>query len=342
MRRNVPVSEYLQALAVELSKIRESVSTSLSTVYFGGGTPSRLGPDGVAEMLALVRRSFELDSDVEVTLETNPEDVTQDAVSAWTGAGVNRLSLGIQTFDDSVLAWMHRTHSAADSLRAIAIARNGGIANLSVDLIFALPEFLGRSWTDDLKQAIDLEPDHISLYGLTIEKGTPLGRWQANGTVAAAPEDKYADQFLLAHEATTDAGFVHYEVSNFARDGQRSRHNSAYWKGVEYVGAGPSAHSFDGRTRHWNVAPYAEWRSLLASGDTVIEDSEVLTDDNRRAESVYLGLRTVDGYRASATDLSVANRWRDQGWATVENGLVRLTPEGWLRLDSLAAGLTGL
>ena len=289
-----------------------------------------------------MRRRFDIAPDAEVTLETNPEDVTPDAVAAWTKAGVNRLSLGIQSFDDTVLQWMHRTHSSADTTRAVATAREGGISNLSIDLIFALPESLERSWEDDLEKAIAVEPDHISLYGLTVERATPLGRWEASGRFVAAPEEQYAEQFLQAHAAAEAAGFQHYEVSNFGRPGKRSRHNSAYWTGVSYLGAGPSAHSFDGITRRWNIAPYAAWQSRLSEGKSVIEGSEELTLENRRSENVYLGLRTIDGYSASKSDLSLAARWKEQEWATIENDVVRLTPEGWLRLDSLAAGLTGL
>jgi oxygen-independent coproporphyrinogen-3 oxidase len=338
----VPVAEYLNALAIELDSVGDTIGPSLSTLYFGGGTPTHLGPDGVSALVELVRSRFSLDPEAEITLETNPEDVTPDAVAAWLRAGINRLSLGIQSFDDNVLQWMHRTHSSAESSKAIEIARTGGISNLSIDLIFALPESLNRSWSDDLEKALAVEPDHISLYGLTVEKGTPLGRWEASGKVIAAPEDRYAEQFLDAHRLAEAAGFQHYEVSNFGRPGKRSRHNSAYWTGVSYVGAGPSAHSFDGRARKWNVAPYAAWQSRLSKGESVREGEEQLTDDNRRSEKVYLGLRTIDGYSATDADLKLAASWKVEGWATTDDKVIRLTPEGWLRLDSLAAGLTGL
>ncbi|MEO7368166.1 MAG: radical SAM family heme chaperone HemW [Gemmatimonadaceae bacterium] len=342
VRKKVPVREYVDALGVELRGLRDEAQLPLTTVYFGGGTPSKLGANGVARMLATVAENFDIATDAEVTLETNPEDVSIDNVVAWKTAGINRLSLGIQTFDDNALAWMHRTHSSAHSSRAIATAREVGITNLSVDLIFALPEDLNRSWSDDLEKILEMKPDHISLYGLTIEKGTPLGRWQTTGKVTPADEDKYSEQFLMAHSAVESAGLIHYEVSNFGRVGKRSRHNSAYWQGVSYVGAGPSAHSFDGKSRRWNVGPYAEWQSRLSSGTSVVEGAELLTEDNRRAEKVYLGLRTIDGYQAGAADVATAGLWRTEGWATVENNVIRLTPEGWLRLDSLAAGLTGL
>jgi oxygen-independent coproporphyrinogen III oxidase len=343
VRRSVPVSDYLTALCQELDRVTvDQDRSTLRTLYFGGGTPSRLGADGVSQMLAVIKSRYELEPDAEVTLEANPEDITNETASAWREAGINRLSIGIQSFDDSVLEWMHRTHSSAQAISAVDTARGAGISNLSVDLIFALPENLNRSWRSDLERALDLEPDHISLYGLTVEKGTPLGRWQASGKVIAAPEDGYAEQFLLAHEMAAEAGLDHYEVSNFSRPGLKSRHNSAYWTGASYSGAGPSAHSFDGDRRQWNVAPYAEWQTRLSRGESVIEESETLTDANRRAESVYLGLRTTSGYHASAGDLQIANDWVRPGWANIENETVRLTPEGWLRLDSLAAGLTGV
>ncbi|HUQ48616.1 MAG TPA: radical SAM family heme chaperone HemW [Gemmatimonadaceae bacterium] len=342
VRRIVPVREYLDALAVELDGVRDALGPSLTTLYFGGGTPSHLGSAGVTSLVDLVRARVGIDDDSEITLETNPEDVTPESVSLWRNAGINRLSLGVQSFDDNALQWMHRTHSAADSAEAIATARAGGIENLSIDLIFALPESLNRSWNDDLEKAISVGPDHISLYGLTVERGTPLGKWEASGQVAAATEDRYAEQFLKAHEATTAAGFQHYEVSNFGKPGRRSRHNSAYWSGAHYVGVGPSAHSFDGQARKWNVAPYAAWQSRLSRGESVNEGAEVLTDDNRRSESVYLGLRTIDGYTATDSDLQVATRWTEHGWATIDGKIIRLSPEGWLRLDSLAPGLTGL
>lgn len=329
-------------MARELDGIADSVAPSLSTLYFGGGTPSHLGPDGVSSLLDIVRSRFGVSGDTEITLEANPDDVTADAVSAWMRAGINRLSLGVQTFDDNALQWMHRTHSAADGRRAISVARDSGIANLSIDLIFALPESLNRSWSDDLEKALSVEPDHISLYGLTVERGTPLDRWEASGQVIAATDERYAEQFLQAHEATHAAGFQHYEVSNFAQPGKRSMHNSAYWGGASYAGAGPSAHSFSGRVRRWNVAPYAAWQSRLSRGEGVNEGSEELTDENRRSESVYLGLRTINGYEATDADLRSAAGWKEQGWADIDGNVIRLTPEGWLRLDSLAAGLTGL
>lgn len=343
VRRVVPVDEYLRCLEVELDmRVANWDSHTLETVYLGGGTPSRLGPDGIGRLLDLVRSRFVLADRAEITIEANPDDVTMAAVHAWMGAGVNRVSLGVQSFDDSVLAWMHRTHDAAQAVSAVSLIRSAGIDNVSVDLIFALPADLGRMWETDLRTALSLAPDHISLYGLTIESSTPLARWKDRGAVVPATDESYADEFLLADSLATSAGFVHYEVSNFALPGRESRHNSAYWTGAQYMGIGPSAHSFDGETRSWNVPQYAEWVSHLSAGTTAMEGFEKLEQASVSAERVYLGLRTTSGLAASGADIERARQWTAAGWARIDDDIVRLTPEGWLRLDSLAAGLTGL
>jgi len=341
VRRVVPVAEYVGALRRELAlRWSDAGPWELDTLYFGGGTPSRLGGDGVAQAIDAVRAHAALAPGAEVTIEANPEDVTPEAARRWVAAGVNRLSLGAQTFDEAALAWMHRGHGAEGVGRAVAAAREAGIANLSLDLIFSLPTTLARSWRADLDALLALEPDHVSLYGLTVEPHTPLGRWHARGEVAEAPEDAYETEYLLAHDVLAAAGFEHYEVSNFGRPGRRSRHNSSYWTGAAYAGLGPSAHEYDGRARRWNVAPYAEWVARLAAGRDPEEGSEVLTAENREAETVYLGLRTTDGLELRPGEAEVVRPWVAAGWGAVDGGRLRLTPVGWLRLDGLAASLT--
>ena len=340
VRRVVPVREYVEALKAELELRWGRVSGwELDTLYFGGGTPSRLGI-GLAEAVAAVRRHAALAEGAEVTAEANPEDLTPAIVAAWTAAGVNRLSLGAQSFDDRALAWMHRVHPAEQIRRAVCIAREGGITNLSIDLIFALPAVLDRSWERDIDEALALEPPHVSLYGLTVEPRTPLGRWVERGTVTEAVEERYEEEFLRAHERLTSAGYEHYEVSNYARPGFRSRHNSGYWSGVPYAGLGPSAHEFDGVARRWNVAAYADWVRRLQEGADPVAGSEVLTPENRQAEAVYLGLRASEGLPLLEGEAAMAAPWVDAGWGTIDGGRLRLTPAGWLRLDSLAASLT--
>jgi len=338
VRSTTPVEEYTQALKTELATGLINRAT-LDTVYLGGGTPSRLGGPGVATVLASVRDHATIAKAAEITIEANPDDVNDVAVAQWVAAGVNRVSLGSQSFDDSVLAWMHRTHDASQIARAVKALRRGGISNISLDLIFALPASLKRSWERDLTLALDLEPEHVSLYGLTVEAHTPIARWADRGAIVEGTEAEYEEEFLLANQSMTQAGFEHYEVSNFSRPGKASRHNSAYWTGAPYAGVGPSAHSFDGAARRWNVSAYSGWVRCLTDGRSVMAGEEHLTAENRDAEEVYLGLRTRGGLDINQPEIETVNRWVDAGWGDLEGRRLRLTPSGWLRLDSLAADL---
>lgn len=343
VRRDVPVADYVDGVTRELAMRHAGEGWELDTLYFGGGTPSRLGGEGVARLVDAVRARARLAPDAEVTLEANPEDVTPAALRAWREAGIGRLSLGGQSFDERVLRWMHRAHDAAAVTRAVEMARDAGLPAISFDLIFAVPAALGRDWERDLALAVALAPPHLSLYGLTVEAHTPLGRWHARGEVEEAPEEAYEREFLRANEVLGAAGYEHYEVSNFAGSSGPSRHNSAYWRGVAYAGVGPSAHEYDGAIRRWNVAPYAEWLRRVRGGSDPAEGSERLTEQNRIAETVYLGLRTRTGVALDGpAEHARAERWTAAGWATLEDGVLRLTPLGWLRLDSLAADLTAL
>ena len=342
VRREVPVDEYLAALGAELAiRFGDREVAPVDTIYFGGGTPSRLGGAGLARALDLVQRYFPAASGAEITAEANPEDVSPEAVGAWAGAGINRLSLGSQTFDDRVLAWMHRTHDASQVEAAVHTARTGGITNLSLDLIFALPEQLERNFQTDVDRLLALKPEHVSLYGLTIEPQTPLGRWVAEGAAIEQPEEGYESDFLLAHDALSAAGYDHYEVSNYGRPGRHARHNSAYWAGVPYVGIGPAAHGFDGRERRWNTRAWSAWRDVALAGGDPLEGREELTPENRVAEEVYLGLRSTAGLPIHDDEMQLVLPWIAEGWATLgSERVLRCTPMGWLRLDSLAAALT--
>ncbi len=346
VRRHVPVDDFLEGVAGEVA-LREAIPGALETLYIGGGTPSRLGSDGVARLLDLVRSRTTLVGDAEVTLEANPEDVTADALRAWVRAGINRLSLGVQSFDDRVLAWMHRSHRSADVHRAVADARAAGITALSLDLIFAMPDQVPRDWARDLDTMVSLAPPHVSVYGLTVEPQTPLGRWSARGVVTEAPEERWAAEFTLAHDRLVAAGYRHYEVSNYAQPSQEARHNSAYWADRAYVGIGPAAHGFDGTTRRANIAAYAGWLTAVRAGRDPIGTAERLSEASRVAERVYLGLRTQEGLVVSEAEWGLVRPWVDAGWATVgawhdSSTRVVLTPEGWMRLDALAASLTSV
>jgi oxygen-independent coproporphyrinogen-3 oxidase len=337
VRRETPDRQFVDAIAREWrSRASEwEAGAAIDTLYFGGGTPSRLATSSLAALVELVSSTMPLARDAEVTLEANPDDVTAERAHAWAACGMNRISLGVQSHEPRVLQWMHRTHRADQVPAAMAILRAAGIRNISIDLIFALPAVLERDWRDDLERTLALDPTHVSLYGLTIEPHTALFRWRERGTAVPPPDERYADEYLAAHERLTLAGFDHYEVSNAGRPGYVSRHNSAYWSGADYFGLGPSAHSYLGGERRWNVREWAAYQSRSEAGTSLVAGSETLGDEERRLERRYLGLRTRPG--ASTTDLptDATDRWCKAGWATVSEGRVGLTVEGWLRLDAL-------
>jgi oxygen-independent coproporphyrinogen-3 oxidase len=346
VRKVVPVSEYVDAIMAELvTRGIRRLEPGIRSIYFGGGTPSKLGAAGVEQVLHAIRELTGLHrfstsvDELEITLEANPEDVTEAEAAGWVEAGVNRVSLGVQTFDPAVLAWMHRAHGPDRPVQAVAQLRAAGIQEISVDLIFSVPEHLNRSWTDDLNRALELDVEHLSLYGLTVESGTPLGRWTARGEVRESPEERYEAEFLEAHARLTAAGYEHYEVSNYGRPGHRARHNSAYWSGAPYLGLGPSAHGFDGHERRWNASAYAEWLRRVRAGDDPVDGRDPLVPSAAEAERVYLGLRTSDGLDIRENELKTVTEWVRAGWAVLEGHRVRLTPRGWLRLDALASQL---
>lgn len=316
----------------------------LETLYLGGGTPSLLPAEQLAELLDLfLPREPTGKPPKEVTLEANPDDVTEPNSGAWAAAGVNRVSLGVQSFNARALEWLHRTHTPEQAVTAVRFLRDAGMTSISLDLLAALPPELEYDLQDDLEQALELGPDHVSVYGLTSEPRTTLARWVARNAVSPASEEVYARDFMLAHDLLTEAGYEHYEVSNFAKQGSRSRHNCAYWDGSSYVGLGPSSHGFDGRERRWNVGPWAEYeRRILASGDAT-QRREKLDSSQGRLERTYLGLRTLEGLpegEIHGFDANLIARAEENGWAESVAGRWRLTATGWLRLDALVTALT--
>ena len=361
VRKRIPAGEYVDAVLKELELVRaadpgpttegpegpkksfRAPRGALETLYLGGGTPSLLPPDALATLVTALLDAFGATPSrdaVEVTAEANPEDVTPELASVWRRAGVNRVSLGAQSFDDNVLRWMHRSHDAARIGAAVHALRGAGIDNISLDLIFALPAELQRDWERDLDLALSLLPSHLSLYGLTVEERTPLARWISRGAVAAPDDDRYAEEYLLAHVRLAAYGYHFYEVSNACRDERHSRHNSAYWSGRPYLGLGPAAHSYDGRARCWNVPAWPAYARAIAAGRSPIESREVLTPRQRELERLYLSLRTDAGVPRTACPPDRLTAWAGEGWVEVTAESVRCTPQGWLRLDALVRDLT--
>ncbi len=342
VRRNIPSGDYVDTVLREWTSWLEqpvwAPAPQIDTIYFGGGTPSRLAPAAIATLLDRIRTDRTVVAGAEVTLEANPDDVTTEAARVWRAAGVTRLSLGAQSFSAEALGWMHRTHDAAAISRAVDLARDAGLT-LSLDLIFALPADVPRNWEDDLDRALALTTEHVSLYGLTTEPGTPLARWTARGEAHPADEGRYAAEYLLAHERLEASGFEHYEVSNAARPGHRARHNSGYWRRAPYIGLGPSAHSGFGDRRQWNLREWAGYERAVRAGSGWVEGSERLDPPAVHLEQVYLGLRTVDGVPCDWIPEHHRASWCSRGWARVEGDRLYLSTEGWLRLDALAAAL---
>lgn len=341
VRREVPADGFAGAIEREWEAWQShpawEASPRLETVYFGGGTPSRLPPATVRRLLDRFRADRTMAPDAEVTLEANPDDVNPAAAAAWRSAGVTRVSLGVQSFDPAVLAWMHRTHSAGQAAVAVQVLGDAGIDDISLDLIYALPEALGRHWLADVERALALAPTHLSLYGLTIESGTPLGKWTARGESAPSPDDRAAREYLAAHAALERSGFIHYEVSNAARPGHEARHNAAYWRRAPFIGLGPSAHSGLGSTRSWNIREWAAYLARSEAGQPVVADVEHLTPDQVKLEELYLSLRTRQGVPSHQLPGPVLAQWMQEGWVEERGGRATLTPEGWLRLDALVS-----
>lgn len=344
VRRRVPGAAFVAGIGRELDVRFPAADPAwrLRTLYLGGGTPSALGAEGVRDLMRALTRRLSLDANAEVTLEANPEDVTPAASAAWRAAGINRISLGVQSFHQPTLAWMHRAHDAARVVAAVRALRRAGFGNISADLIFAVPQSLGRPWVADLDALLSLEPEHVSLYGLTVEPGTALGRWVDRGLASEAPEEVYEWEYVTAHERMASAGYEHYEVSNFARPGHLACHNRAYWSGAAYLGLGPAAHGFDGQVRRWNTKGYREWEGLVSDGRDPLEGMERVSPAGRATERAYLELRTTAGTVLSNEELTLARPWVQSGWGRLVEGRLVLTARGWLRLDSLAAVLANV
>lgn len=336
---------WLEAIAADLRLQQEDgwvVAPRLETLFVGGGTPSLLGGgamEGLAGILGAERLS---DPTLEWTVEANPESVTPALVEGWRRAGVNRVSLGVQSFEEDVLRWMGRLHGAEGARSAVRTLVDGGIGNVSVDLIFGLPERLGRCWGRELDAVLALDLPHVSLYGLTAEAGTPLGRAVAAGREALADVEAYRAEYLEAATRLREAGYRHYEVSNFARDDAWSRHNEVYWSGRPYLGLGNSAHAYRAPVRRWNLRDWAAYRRAVLEGHLPVEDSERVEGESARLERIWLSLRTDAGLARSSLGAAagaLVARWEEEGWAEAGGPQVRLTPHGWLLLDRLSVEL---
>jgi oxygen-independent coproporphyrinogen-3 oxidase len=293
------VEDYVRALINEIELRAHSevwASQKFETIYFGGGTPSVLSPDQTSRITSALHASFNLlDTLMESTIEVNPEDVTPESLDAWLRCGFDRISIGIQSFQDSQLSWMNRKHTSGEAIKAVELAHSAGFSKISVDLIYGLPHRERGSWEDTIIKALSLPIDHISCYALTVEPRTVLGSRVAKGIEIEAPDTLVESDYREICAATSSRGFDHYEVSNWALSpSTRAVHNSAYWSGSPYLGLGPGAHGFDGESRYSVISNNPQYIAQIDDG-TLPDSIEKLSTEDRRNEMIMTGLRTAEG-----------------------------------------------
>jgi len=348
-------ANYLAALHTEIRLQKEYLGKqTIDTIYFGGGTPSLLLPEELEGIFAALHAHFNISSDAEITLEANPDDLLKEKISFLKSSPVNRLSIGIQSFRKEDLTWMNRAHTVQQASDSIKFAQDQGIGNISIDLIYGLPELDGEAWRGNLHRAFELDVQHISAYCLTVEPRTALAGFIKSGKTAVPGEDVSSGHFRILREEMQWNGFKHYEISNFGKPEYFSKHNSNYWKGVHYLGLGPSAHSFNGISRQWNVANTPLYiRNLLKSEMTF--EQETLTPEQRYNEYVMTSLRTMWGtdlmYIRETFGVDAETHCTTESEFYLHSGkLIRmghalvLTEEGMLIADRIASDLfmTGL
>jgi len=286
---------FVHGLEKEVSLL-DNAAVAFDTIYLGGGTPSVLSPLQVRRIIKAVKSRFDFTKKPEITIEANPGTLSTHALQAWRDCGINRVNLGIQSFHDERLGFLGRLHSAEEARRAIRKARDAGIVNLGLDLMYGLPNQTPQDWLKELKEAVSHEPEHLSCYMLTYEPGTPLHRWHQKDSFARLGDDAVRDLFDVTTDFLAGSGYEQYEISNFSREKAfRSKHNQKYWNHTPYVGLGPSAHSFVEPKRSWNHADLGEYLRDLESGMLPVRDSELLDSGQLMLETVFLGLRTARG-----------------------------------------------
>ncbi|MCP4201547.1 MAG: radical SAM family heme chaperone HemW [bacterium] len=340
---------FTRSLIKEIAMDHGSWET-FDTVYFGGGTPTALDEEQLGRLLEAARRSFEIAEDAAVSIEANPEDVTEIRVRGWVGLGVGRLSLGVQSFDAGELGFLGRRHSPGEARRAVEYGLAEGLT-VSLDLIYGLPGRGSKAWLENLAAAVALAPDHLSCYQLTIEPGTPFALRSRRGDWTEPSRDAVAGLFYSTHDFLGAAGYPAYEVSNFASAPEnRCLHNRKYWERTPYLGLGPSAHSFDGCQRWWNQRSETAWRREIAAGRSAEAERETLSRDQRRLETVMLGLRTPGGVDLGSIEGVDVAAWLDRNAGVLsgmmEQGFLRLEGErlvptlrGMARADALARSI---
>lgn len=341
------VNPFLRALEVEARFYQEQFPV-FNTLYLGGGTPSWLGEAQLAELMKILRRHFTFTPDSEITMEANPDDIEAEKLKTYREIGINRLSLGVQSFDEDDLRFLGRRHTASQTRAAIDLIRAAGFDNLGLDLIYGLPGQTLDTWQRTLRMALRFNPEHLSCYQLTLSTGTPMGREAAQGQFVPLDEEAQREFFLFTDQFLTQRGYLHYEVANFARAEKPEaggldfccRHNRKYWTQVPYLGLGPAAHSFSGRRRWWNFSSVEQYCMSLQRGEVPVSGQETLTPEQIRLETLYVGFRTREGVslatiREQPRGEAVLAELVAAGLLQIHNGRVMATPSGLVVADGL-------
>jgi len=337
-------SNLIEKISQEISFRKNELQAPLETIYFGGGTPSILDKEELSLLLNELKMSFGIDSVKELTLEVNPEDVTRESLSVWKSLGINRLSMGIQSLKEVDLHWMNRAHTAIDGFLAVKLADQEGFNRINVDLIYGLPDLSLKQWADTLEKIIELPVNHISAYCLTVEQKTALYKLVNKGAFNMPLEEDVAAQFELLKEVLQGKGFDQYEVSNFAKKDGEAIHNTNYWRGKPYLGFGPSAHSYNGKTRRWNVADNLKYLKADFNTKHWFEE-ELLNEKDKWNELFLTGLRTKWGVDFNAiiqlggmhkSEENRLNYWESHGCLVLKGHSLVLTQKGMLLADKIA------
>lgn len=328
---------------VEIISAEEEI---IETIYFGGGTPSLLSEKEISSILSSIKKNYSLAADLEITLEANPDDITFEKLIEWKNAAINRLSIGIQSFLERDLLWMNRAHNAEQALNSIHLTREAGFQNFSIDLIFGTPRLADEEWEKNIQTVVDFDIPHISSYALTVEPKTALQRMIELKKKENINSDVQSKQYLMLMETLRSAGYEHYEISNFAKPGFRSKHNSSYWQSKKYIGIGPSAHSFNGKIRTWNKANNMIYIKSLRENIIPFE-KEILSETQKLNEYVMTSLRTIEGLDLNFIESNFSKKERNRIENLLnqkikredyflENDKIILTDEGKLFADAVA------
>lgn len=336
-----------EAICKEIELVKEHeefISEKIETVYFGGGTPSILESIDVEKILKAIQYNFDIASTAEITLEANPDDIGNEKLSAWKSMGINRLSVGIQSFFEEDLIWMNRAHNSEQAINSLQLVVKY-FDNITIDLIYGVPGLTHERWKKNVEMAINLKIPHLSCYALTVEPKTPLDKLIFKNKKQNVIPEQQAEQFLLLMHWLKTAGYEHYEISNFAKQGYRSRHNSSYWQGKNYLGIGPAAHSYDGNSRRWNVANNQQYIDAIEN-NTIPFEKEILTSTQKINEYIMIALRTMDGIDLKKLDkiyknkvLNDAEKYIQQKLLVLNKNYLQLTDQGKLFADGIAAAL---